>query len=309
MTHIAVLGSANMDLVVRQERAVRPGETIAGRDFSTGAGGKGLNQAVAAARAGADVRFVGAVGDDDFGRRLRDVLQDDAIDVDRLRTVDAPTGIAAITVTDDGENSIVVVAGANGDAVLADADRAVIASASHLVVQLERPIELVVEALAYARTCDVVTVLTPAPVVPGAERLVGLADILIPNQHEAAALTGLADPREAGAALSADGAIVVVTLGADGVIVARGGAIVIERPARRVTPVDTTGAGDTFVGVLIARLAEGSSLTDALDTAIVAAAISVTRVGAAASMPTRDEIAAHLDPAAHDAAASEGESR
>lgn len=294
---IAVLGSANMDLVVRQPRPVRPGETIFGSGFDTGAGGKGLNQAVAAARAGAQVAFVGAVGDDAFGTRLREVLTEEGVDAARLVTAGDATGIAAITVTDDGENAIVVVPGANARAELTAGDRDAIGQASYLVVQLERPVPLVAEALRYARERGVVTVVTPAPVVDGAGELIAWADILVPNQHEAIQLSGAADARSAAIALSGRAGTVIVTLGGDGALVARGGEIVSSVRARPVDTVDTTGAGDTFVGVLVAWLAAGHDLDTALSAATAAASIAVTRPGAAASMPSRAEILTQLQGA------------
>lgn len=323
MSGIVVLGSANMDLVVRQPRPARPGETMYGTSFATGPGGKGLNQAVAAARAGATVAFAGCVGADDFGDRLTAVLTEAGVDAAALRVLDGPTestatGIAAISVTDDGENSIVIVPGANGDAELTADDRSAIEAAGFLVVQLERPLPLVRAALETARAAGVRTVLTPAPATVEAAALVSLADIVVPNEGEAALLAGaLADAAtgvgtatgegdgDAAAAASArllsarasggDGTgLAVVTLGARGALVARGGELIHRVEPRRVEAVDTTGAGDTFVGAMVAWLASGAALADALDAATAAAAIAVTRPGAAASMPTREEIVAAL---------------
>lgn len=288
---IAVLGSANMDLVVRVAAAVRPGETVRGSSFATGPGGKGLNQAVAAARAGASVCFLGAVGADEFGGRLRGFLLAQGIDVSGLVPSPEPTGIAAITVTDDGENAIVVVAGANAGDRLSDSDRAVIAGAGHLVVQLERPVALVLEAMRWARGHGVTTVLTPAPVPDShVDELVSLSDVLLVNEHEAAALSGEADAADAARMLSRAARTVVVTLGAEGALVAQGGDITATVAARPVAAVDTTGAGDTFAGVLIAWLATGATLHSSLEAASAAAALTVTRPGAAASMPQRADI-------------------
>lgn len=288
---VAVLGSANMDLVVRVASAVRPGETVSGSSFATGPGGKGLNQAVAAARAGADVRFLGAVGADEFGGRLRGFLLAEGIDASGLVPSAEPTGIAAITVTDDGENAIVVVAGANGDDRLSDSDRAAIAGAGYLVVQLERPVVLVLEAMRWARGHGVTTVLTPAPVPEShIDELVSLSDILLVNEHEAAALSGDADAAGAARVLSRAAGTVVVTLGAAGALVARDGEVAATVAARPVAAVDTTGAGDTFAGVLIAWLAAGATFHSSLEAASAAAALTVTRPGAAASMPRRADI-------------------
>ncbi|MGW9114241.1 ribokinase [Microbacterium sp. NPDC055683] len=294
MSQIVVLGSANMDLVTRQPRLPEPGETMAGTGFATGAGGKGLNQAVAARRAGADVVFLGAVGDDGFGRELRGFLEAEGVATDRLATSDEPTGIAQVSVLDGGENSIVIVAGANGESTLAEGDAAAIAEASALVVQLERPLPLVEKALSAARAAGVRTMLTPAPVDPAAALLLPLADVLVPNESEALALSGETDVEAAARVLSATAGTVIVTLGARGSLIAQGGEIVSRVEARRVEAVDTTGAGDTFVGVLVAWIVDGAELDAAVRAATAAAAIAVTRPGAAPAMPTRAEIDAAL---------------
>ncbi|MFG6403086.1 ribokinase [Microbacterium sp. P04] len=287
---VVVLGSANMDLVVRQPRRAEPGETIFGTAFTTGAGGKGLNQAVAAARAGARVVFLGAVGADAFGERLRQRLVADGVEVSGLRVSTEATGIAQITVTDDGENTIVVVPGANDDVEFSPDDQAAVAAASHLVVQGERPIPLLATAMRHAREAGVTTVLTPAPASRDLEALLDLTDLLVPNENEALELSGSPDAAEAAARLSRRAGTVIVTRGAHGALVARDGAVVFTLAAPVVTPVDTTAAGDTFVGVLVAWLADGAALEVALSAAAAAAAITVTRAGAAESMPHRDEI-------------------
>ena len=297
MSAIVVLGSANMDLVVRQARLPEPGETIFGASFVATPGGKGLNQAVAAALAGGAVSFLGAVGDDAHGRELRQRLDDQGIGTADLATVDTSTGTALIMVLESaetrGENAIVVIAGANDALTELDAasERAV-QEATYLVAQLERPISLVARAFELARAAGVTTVLTPAPVSRVDPQIFDLVDILIPNAGEAAALSGLDDDVEAALALSNRVGTVIVTRGARGVLVARAGAIVADLPARRVQPVDTTGAGDTFVGVLVARLSLGIPLADALNDAIIAASISVTREGSSSSMPTWSEVEA-----------------
>lgn len=305
MGAIAVLGSANMDLVVRQPRRPEAGETIFGTGFETGPGGKGLNQAVAAARAGASVRFLGVVGDDAFGRRLRETLESAGVDTAGLRTTSRATGIASIAVTDDGENTIVVVPGANADEALTDADRAAISASSHLVVQLERPQALVRAAMTFAREHGVTTVLTPAPATAGIDDLVALADILVPNEGEARLLARLdgdgdgdgdgdTDAEASARALSTRAGLAIVTLGSRGALVAQKGEVTARVAARPAAAVDTTGAGDTFVGALVAWLAGGEDLGAALAAATAAAAIAVTRAGAAASAPTHDEIRALL---------------
>lgn len=295
MADIVVLGSANMDLVVRQPRLPEPGETMFGSSFATIPGGKGLNQAIAAARVGGDVAFLGAVGDDAFGRELRATLDAAGADTAGLAVVGRPTGTAHIAVLDDGENSIVVVPDANGvELPLDEAQRAAIRAARYLVVQLERPLELVAEAIAFARSAGVTTVVTPAPARPLPEGFLENTDILVPNAGEACALAGVDDEAEAARILSGSAGTVVLTRGARGALVARGGEVVAEVAAHRVTPVDTTGAGDTFTGVLVARLAAGDAEPAALRAASVAAAIATTRAGASTSMPTWAEVTESL---------------
>jgi ribokinase len=289
---IVVLGSANMDLVVRQPRLPEPGETMFGSSFATVPGGKGLNQAIAAARVGGEVAFLGAVGGDAFGRELRETLAAAGVDTGAVALVEQPSGTAHIAVLDGGENAIVVVPGANGvELPLDDVQRDAIRAARYLVVQFERPLPLVAEAVAFARSLGVTTVVTPAPIHPLPEGFLEQLDILVPNAAEARALSGLDDDADAARALSARVGTVVVTRGASGALVARGGEVVAEVAAHPVAPVDTTGAGDTFTGVLVARLAAGDAEPDALRAASIAAALATTRAGASPSMPTWPEVA------------------
>jgi ribokinase len=313
-----------MDLVVRQPRLPRPGETIFGHDFALVPGGKGLNQAVAAARQGGMVEFLGAVGRDAYGTELRELLVSEGIRADGLDTVDGPTGTAHITVLDSGENSIVVVSGANAAVTaLGAGQRAAIAAADFLVLQCELPMPALVEGLAVARASGTFTVFTPAPVVPLPAGFLAGVDLVVANRLEAEELTGETDAARAAESLSARRGWAIVTLGDEGCVVARGGVALGLAPARPVRPVDTTGAGDTFVGALVARLAEDSrgaagtsdaavtggagssagdarvevsedAMIDAIRWATVAASVSVTRAGATASMPTRAEVAAIL---------------
>jgi ribokinase len=293
VSSIVVLGSANLDIAVHLPTMPVPGETVFGDGLASSPGGKGLNQAVAAALAGGDVAFVGAVGDDPSGTLLRRQLESAGVDVAGLTVVDAPTGTALITVLADADNAIVVAPGAN-DVVteLDDVAAGLVRSARYLVAQLERPAQLVRQGFELARRHGVLTVLTPAPVSRMEPDLFDLVDFLIANASEARALTGVDDDLEAARALSRRVGTAVVTRGALGVVAARAGDIVAEAPARRVRAVDTTGAGDTFAGVLVTALSWGSELPEALRSAVVAASISVTRRGAAASMPTRTEIEA-----------------
>ncbi|MET9655248.1 ribokinase [Streptomyces sp. NPDC006460] len=296
MTSIVVLGSTNMDLVAFVPRAPARGETVTGREFRTIPGGKGANQAVAAARAGAETAMIGAVGADEFGLRLRAALDASSVDTDLLRTVEGPSGTAHIVVDDEGGNAIVVVPGANGTVVSLDhGDEALIATADALLLQLELPLSAVTEGAVTARRLGVRTILTPAPAQPLPPELLAATDLLVPNEHEAAALTGIADPHGAAEALLRSVPEVVITLGAAGCLHAARGSEPLTVAAPRVKPVDTTAAGDTFVGALAVALAEGRPVPRALAWAATAAALSVQRVGASSSMPYRAEIDAARD--------------
>lgn len=301
-----------MDLVVRQPRLPEPGETIFGSGFSTVPGGKGLNQAVAAARLGGSVDFLGAVGGDPNGAELRALMAAEGIRTDGLAVTVEPTGTAHISVVDTGENSIVVVSGANSSLqALTPSQRDTIRNAAILMMQCELPLPVLSEGIALAREAGVFTVLTPAPVVPLPDGFLASVDLVVPNQIEAAALTGETDPVSAAEILSAGKTWAIVTLGARGSVIAYDGAALGIAPARRVDAVDTTAAGDTFVGALVARLAAGSppqsgsagghahaqaqaEMVEAVRWATAASSISVTRPGATSSMPRYNEVAALL---------------
>ncbi|WP_030155897.1 ribokinase [Streptomyces sp. NRRL S-244] len=300
MTAIAVLGSTNMDLVAYVPKAPRLGETVTGREFRTVPGGKGANQAVAAARSGGEVVMIGAVGADGFGVRLRSALTEAGVETAALRTVEGASGTAHITVDDEGGNSIIVIPGANGGVTGLEAgDAARIGAADLLLLQLELPMEAVLAGASAARAQGVRTVLTPAPARMLPHELLELVDLLVPNEHEAAALTGFTDPLGAAEALLRDVPEVVVTLGAAGVLYAARGREPLTVPAPRVRAVDTTAAGDTFVGALAVALGERRPMAEALRWASAAAALSVQRPGAQDSMPTRAETDAFAaaDPA------------
>ncbi|WP_393084433.1 ribokinase [Streptomyces sp. LN704] len=302
MTHIAVLGSTNMDLVTYVAKAPQRGETVTGREFRTIPGGKGANQAVAAAHAGADVTLIGAVGVDSFGSQLRSALEHSGVDTDHLRTTEGPSGTAHIVVDDEGGNAIVVIPGANGTVDhLAPGDEGLISTADALLLQLEIPLAAVVAGAEAARRHGVRTLLTPSPAQPLPSQLLASIDLLVPNEYEAAALTGTPDPREAATALLDLVPEVVVTLGAAGSLYAARGAAPLTVPAPRVSAVDSTGAGDTFVGTLAVALAEGRPMPEALAWASAAAALSVQRIGATSSMPYRSEIDAEASSHAHHA--------
>ncbi|WP_329194458.1 MULTISPECIES: ribokinase [unclassified Streptomyces] len=290
MTAIAVLGSTNMDLVAYVPKAPRLGETVTGTAFRTVPGGKGANQAVAAARCGGEVVMIGAVGADGFGVRLRSALAEAGVETAALRTVEGASGTAHITVDGEGANSIIVIPGANGLVTGLEAgDDSRIGAADCLLLQLELPLEAVLAGARAARAHGVRTVLTPAPVQPLPSELLGLIDLLVPNEHEAAALTGLTDPHAAVRVLLQDVPEVVVTLGAAGVLYSARDREPLTVPAPRVRAVDTTAAGDTFVGALAVALGEGRPVPEALHWASAAAALSVQRSGAQDSMPTRAE--------------------
>ncbi|MFF9348580.1 ribokinase [Streptomyces sp. NPDC014734] len=291
MTGIAVLGSTNMDLVAYVARAPRLGETITGRELRTVPGGKGANQAVAAARAGGDVTMIGAVGNDAYGAVLRTSLEHAGVDTDLLHTAEGPSGTAHIVVDDLGGNSIVVIPGANGTVTaLGPGEMAAIASADLLLLQLELPLTAVTEGARVAHAQGVRTILTPSPVQPLPPELLDCVDLLIPNEHEAAALTGATDPHAAARLLLAQVPAVVITLGAKGCLYAARGGEPVLFPAPEVTAVDTTGAGDTFVGTLAVALGERRPVPESLAWASSAAALCVQRPGASSSMPYRGEI-------------------
>nr|WSY55641.1 ribokinase [Streptomyces sp. NBC_00886] len=300
MTHIAVLGSTNMDLVAYVEKAPQRGETVTGREFRMIPGSKGANQAIAAARSGANVSMIGAVGNDAYGARLRSTFElphsrlrssggtPIGVDTDHLRTVEGPSGTAHIVVDDEGGNAIVVIPAANGTVDhLAPGDEGLIATADALLLQLEIPPAAVAAGAEAARRHGVRTILTPAPAQPLPPELLAATDLLVPNEHEATALTGRTDPHEAAAVLLDQVPEVIVTLGAAGSLYAARGAGPFTVPAPQVTAVDSTGAGDTLVGALAVALAEGHPMRDA---PAWAAALSAQRPGATASMPYRSEI-------------------
>ena len=290
---VTVLGSANLDEVVRVARLPAPGETVLALDRDRLPGGKGLNQAVAAARAGAGTAFVGAVGRDAAADLLLGVLGDAGADTAAVARSDRPTGTALVMVQDSGENSIVVDPAANDDVRLDGACRTAVEEARVLLAQLEVPLPVVAEGAAAARAAGTTVVLNAAPArdLPGS--LLTLVDVLVVNESEALSVSGATDVEAALDLLADRVPAVVVTLGAAGArwVSATGAG---EVPGRPATVVDTTGAGDCFCGVLAATLAAGSTLGEAVRVGVAAASLSVERPGAAVSMPTRADIAARL---------------
>lgn len=285
---VCVVGSANLDLVAVTDRLPGPGETVLGRSYAEHAGGKGLNQVVAAARAGASTAFCAAVGDDDAARQLLEVMAEDGVDASAVqRLVGVPTGRALIGVSAEAENSIIVVAGANGLLTAAHVATAA-ASARVVLAQLEVPVQTVLAALRSARDAGATTILNPAPATTLSAELLALCDVVIPNEHEVALLGGVAELFRLGAAA------VVVTLGARGAKLCTpdGNETLVD--AFAVDAVDTTAAGDAFCGGFAASLAGGASMVDSLRFAAATAAIATTRPGAVPSLPRRAEIDAML---------------
>jgi len=296
--HVAVVGSLNMDLVARAARIPQPGETVIGGEFRNVPGGKGANQAVAAARLGAQVSMVGRVGRDAFAGPLLDSLAADGIDhTFVIQDPHAATGVALIVVDDAGENSIVVASGANMRLSPTDVDAAetAIAGADALLLQLESPLETVTRAAELARAHGVTVILNPAPARPLPVELLALVNVLIPNESETALLTGMpvGDQAEAEAAAGALRTMgvgtVILTLGQRGALLAREGETVM-CPAFDVTPVDTTAAGDAYVGGFAVALAEGRTLSEATRWGNGAGALATTKLGAQPSLPARQEL-------------------
>lgn len=298
---IIVIGSANTDLIVRAARLPAAGETVLGGDLATAAGGKGANQAVAAARLGAPVTFVGRLGQDMFGRQSAAGLAAEGLDLTYLvRDADAPSGVALIVVDDAGQNLIAVAPGANGRLTPADvaAAQPAIAAARVLLLQLEIPMETVLAAARAGRAAGLTVILNPAPAQTLPPELYALVDYVTPNEHEATLLSGAADPEAAAGILLGWGVRgVIVTLGEAGALLAAGPLMRVRVPGFRVAAVDTTAAGDAFNGGLAVALARGESLPAAVHFAHAVAALSVTRPGAQPSLPTGAEVAAFL--AAH----------
>lgn len=297
---VAVVGSAGMDFVFRVPRLPRVGETLKGHAFTTVPGGKGGNQAVALARLGADVTMVACLGDDAFGVTLRQGMEADGIDCGAVETLPGQTtGVAMVAVDDEGRNAIIIVPGAYGMLTpdIASRHSAFIDAAGYVVCQMEIPADTVAWAIRRAHAAGATTVLNPAPVLgPLPADWLPAIDWLIPNEVEAEALSGVAvDGPEAARAtahrLRQGGARnVLVTLGANGVFAATQDGIERHYPGISVQAVDTTAAGDVFVGGFVAALAAGRPVADAIGFGQAAAAISVTRHGAQTSIPRLDEV-------------------
>lgn len=295
MSGVVVVGSANMDLVAYAARLPDVGETVTGRAYETIPGGKGANQAIAASRAGASVRMVGAVGADPFGGQVLETLGAAGVDCTAVRRAPGATGTAHISVDDQGQNTIVVVPGANGTVTsLSPGERELVRGASVVLLQLELPLSVVVEAARAGHEAGAEVVLTPAPVQDLPDELYAAVDVLLPNAGEARRLADEQDVDAAVKALLRRVPVVVATLGGDGCVLRTRAGVEQALPALGVPVVDTTAAGDTFAGALAVARAEGADWDRALRWASAAAAISVGRKGASTSAPTRAEIAALL---------------
>ena len=281
---VVVLGSSNLDLVASVERLPSPGETVLGTNYAEHAGGKGLNQAVACRRAGADTAFITSLGTDPAGETLHRLMTSEGIAA-YVTDYEGPTGRALISVDEQGENSIVVIPGANAELSISvvDAHRDVISRAGVLLCQLEVPLDAVEAALAIAKVGGAKTILNPAPATRLKRSVLQLCDVIMPNQHEVALLGGATSLLEAGVS------IVVITLGARGIkIVTSEGELQI--PPFAVRAIDTTGAGDAACGALATALAHGSDITTAARRASAAGALAATKKGAVPSLPTQHDI-------------------
>ena len=295
---VVVVGSINMDMVAHGQRLPGPGETLVGDRFVMAPGGKGANQAVAAARLGAPVAFVARIGTRQHGAALLQALGDEGIDCSGVvRDGQALPGIAVIMVASQGgENAIVYIPGSNGDLSVADveANAAVLRTAGVVVAQLEVPVPAILRAFELARSAGVLTVLNAAPALPVPDALLALTDWLVLNETEAMLMSGEADERAAARALLPRGPDqVLVTLGAEGVLLCTA-AGTLHLPAHVVNAVDTVGAGDTFVGGLATGLNEGRSAGDAVRLGQAAAALAVCRSGVQSAMPRRAELGAEF---------------
>ncbi len=295
---VVVVGSYNTDLTIKTGRIPRPGETIIGGIFSEGGGGKGANQAVAAVRAGADVSFIARVGNDALGKEGIERLMEERIDTRYVyKDADVATGVAFIVVDERGENSIVVASGANARLSPADIEKAKgeISSAAVLLVQLESPLDAVRAAIKRSHDNGTIVIMNPAPAQPLDRNLLKEIDIITPNKVEAEMITGIKVTNEESLRsitrkiLELGINTVLITLGADGIFIGSKNSMELI-PAFKVRAVDSTGAGDVFSGSLAAFLSEGLSVEEAAKMANASASISVMRMGAMASAPTRKEI-------------------
>lgn len=300
---IVVAGSSNTDMIVKVPRIPKPGETILGGSFSTAAGGKGANQAVAAARAGGEVAFIARIGDDMFGKQAYNGFKEDKLNVEFVKTDESePSGVALIFVDEQGENSIAVASGANAMLTVQHINEAekLIKAADILLMQLETPLETVRRAAEIAFGAGVNVILNPAPATPLDDSLLSNVTIITPNESEAELLTGIPvsdvnSARKASLALIERGLeVVIITMGSKGALIntSEGSQLIA---GFRVNAVDATAAGDVFNGSLAVAIAEGKTLEESVRFANAAAALSVIKLGAQPSVPRRDEIERFLE--------------
>jgi ribokinase len=299
---IVVVGSSNTDMVIQADHLPVPGETILGGTFFMTQGGKGANQAVAAARLNGQVTFIAKTGTDIFGRQSVQAYEKDGVDTRYISSDEnSPSGVALITVDSNGENCIAVAPGANGTLSVEDINHAqdVVENAAIILMQLEIPLKVVQHVANVAETKGVRLVLNPAPACALPDDLLKKISIITPNEKEAEMLTGvkisgLDSAKEAAKMLAAKGIeTVIITMGSEGALIFEGDAFEVV-PAIKVKAIDTTAAGDVFNGALAVAISEGKAITDAVEFANAAAAISVTRLGAQASAPNRDEVEASI---------------
>lgn len=292
---IIVIGSINLDLTATVERLPAPGETVPGSGFKTAPGGKGANQALAAARAGAEVRMIGAVGKDAFAAEALALLKEAKVDLSGVVESHASTGTALIMVEEKGENIIAVVPGANGSVLAGDVTKALLAKGDIVLLQHEIPLATVEAALEASRQANAISVLNIAPHRAEAASFAGKADIMVANETEfdlyakQAGLSGDDRPARMKDFAARNGNTVIVTLGADGVLAAAPEDF-IELAAMEIQPVDTVGAGDTFCGYLAAGLASGLALKEAIHQASVAGSLACLKPGAQPAIPRQAEV-------------------
>lgn len=285
---VLVVGSANWDEFFQVAELPSDGATIFGTQISASPGGKGLNQAIAAHRAGSNVRFGLSIGDDEAGEKLLSFLSDQQLPHDSILSADLPTGRALITIDSGGRNQIIVLPGANLNPQLSKFELG--GEPGYLVLQLEIGMESVLNLAQRANAAGWKVVLTPAPVAQFDVRLLEFVDVLVMNKTESQEITGFSAPSEALRFLDGKVESVVITMGDQGCVISTSNSAPVKIPAKVVQVVDSTGAGDTFCGYLVAELAGGSDLVGAAQTATVAAALSVQVAGAAPSIPTRSEV-------------------
>lgn len=300
---IVVIGSINLDLIASVDRLPGPGETVRGSGFATAPGGKGANQALAAARAGAKVRMVGAVGKDSFASDALALLRDGKIDLSGVGETFASTGTALIMVGADGENVIAVVPGANDSVVPGDLSKAFVKNGDVVLLQLEIPLQTVEAALDAASTAAAITVLNTAPFHGDAAGFLGKADYVVANETEfdlygeALSLNGRDRPARMRDYAARTGRTIVVTLGSDGVLAATPDDLLMV-PALKIAPLDTVGAGDTFCGYFAAGLAAGLPLDQALARAAAAGSLACLKAGAQPAIPLARDVDAALQKSA-----------